>query len=110
MGSAPGPRARTFGGVVAFRVTILGTGLHFDAALGETLLVAARRQGVLLPSSCRNGTCRECRCRVDQGRVRHTIHWPGLSAEEKQQGWVLPCVAEAESDVVLVAPRARAVP
>lgn len=110
MGSAPRPRARTFGGVVAFRVTILGTGLHFDAAPGETLLVAARRQGVLLPSSCRNGTCRECRCRVDQGRVRHTIHWPGLSAEEKQQGWVLPCVAEAESDVVLVAPRARAVP
>lgn len=94
---------------MAFRVTILGTGLHFDAEPGETLLAAARRQGVLLPSSCRNGSCRECRCRVEQGRVRHTIAWPGLSAEEKQQGWVPPCVAEAESDVALDAPRARPV-
>lgn len=95
---------------MAFRVTILGTGLNFEAAPGETLLAAARRQGVLLPSSCRNGTCRECRCRVDQGHVRHTIAWPGLSADEKRDGWVLPCVAEAESDVALDAPRARASP
>ena len=95
---------------MAFRVTILGTGLHFDAAPGETLLAAARRQGVLLPSSCRNGSCRECRCRVVRGQAHHTIPWPGLSAEEKQDGWVLPCVAEPGSDVELDAPRARPAP
>lgn len=86
---------------MAFRVTVLGTGQHFEAVPGETLLASARSQGLLLRSSCRNGTCRECRCRVIDGRVRHTIPWPGLSAEEKQEGWVLPCVAEAESDLVL---------
>lgn len=83
------------------RVIVLGSGQQFMASPGETLLAAARAQGVVLPSSCRNGTCRECRCRVVEGHVRHTIPWPGLSLEEKQEGWVLPCVAEAESDLVI---------
>ncbi|MFP5392026.1 MAG: (2Fe-2S)-binding protein, partial [Gammaproteobacteria bacterium] len=33
--------------------------------------------------------------------------WPGLSREEKQEGWILPCVALARSDLVLAAPAAR---
>jgi ferredoxin len=86
---------------MSHRVIVLGRGLQFTASPGETLLAAARAQGVLLRSACRNGTCRECRCRVVEGRVRHTIPWPGLSADEKQEGWVLPCVAEAETDLVL---------
>lgn len=92
---------------MSFRVIVPGPGLQFVASPGETLLAAARAQGVLLPSSCRNGTCRECRCRVLEGRVRHTIPWPGLSADEKQEGWILPCVAVAETDLVLDAPRAK---
>jgi ferredoxin len=86
---------------MSHRVIVLGRGLQFTVSPGETLLAAARAQGVLLRSACRNGTCRECRCRVVEGRVRHTIPWPGLSADEKQDGWVLPCVAEAETDLVL---------
>ncbi|WP_365713268.1 hypothetical protein [Piscinibacter sp.] len=39
-----------------------------------------------------------------QGRVHHRIEWPGLSADEKAEGWVLPCVAVADSDVVLWQP------
>jgi hypothetical protein len=42
-----------------------------------------------------------------QGRIRHRIEWPGLSAEEKEEGWVLPCVAMADTDVVLLQPGAR---
>jgi ferredoxin len=97
---------RSFGGVVTYCVRILGMGLQFDAAPGETLLAAARAQGVTLPSACRNGTCRECRCRLVEGRAHHTIAWPGLSAEEKQEGWILPCVAVADSDLV-IEPRPR---
>lgn len=88
-------------GATPHRVTFLGEGQPFTAERGETLLAAARAQGVVLRSSCRNGTCRECRCRVVEGRARHTIPWPGLSAEEKLDGWILPCVAEAETDLVL---------
>jgi ferredoxin len=85
------------------------SGLAFEARDGETLLQAALRAGLSIPVSCRNGTCRTCRCTVISGRVVHTIEWPGLSREELQEGWVLPCVAQARSDVVLVLPQARRV-
>jgi ferredoxin len=85
------------------------SGLAFDARDGETLLQAALRAGVSIPVSCRNGTCRTCRCTVISGRVVHTIEWPGLSREELQEGWVLPCVAQARSDAVLALPQARRV-
>jgi ferredoxin len=106
MGSCVRRRHRGFGGVVTYCVRIVGMGLQFGAAPGETLLAAARAQGVALASSCRNGTCRECRCRVVEGHAHHIIAWPGLSAEEKQQGWILPCVAVADSDLV-IEPRPR---
>lgn len=80
-------------------------GLSIAVAPGQTLLEAALAAGVKPRSSCRNGTCRECIARVLAGRVHHRIEWPGLSADEKAQGWVLPCVAVADSDVVLLQPR-----
>jgi hypothetical protein len=46
--------------------------------------------------------------RVLEGRVHHRIDWPGLSADERSEGWVLPCVAVADSDVVLLQPRVGA--
>eukprot|EP01031_Cornospumella_fuschlensis_P047705 gene47705-58443_t len=33
-----------------------------------------------------------------KGRIEHRIPWPGLSAEEKAEGLILPCVAEPRSD------------
>jgi ferredoxin len=73
----------------------------------RTLLESAQASGLVLPRSCRNGTCRACMARLVQGRIRHRIEWPGLSAEEKEEGWVLPCVAMADTDVVLLQPGAR---
>nr|WP_269759419.1 2Fe-2S iron-sulfur cluster-binding protein [Variovorax sp. E3] len=61
-----------------------------------------------MPSSCRNGTCRTCICRRLSGETRHTIEWPGLSLDEKEEGWILPCVAQAVSDLKLDVPGARA--
>jgi ferredoxin len=80
-------------------------GVTLTLAEGQSLLEAARAAGLALRSACRNGTCRECMARVLAGRVHHRIAWPGLSAEEKAEGWVLPCVAVADSDVVLLQPR-----
>jgi hypothetical protein len=45
-------------------------------------------------------------CRLAAGDVRYRIEWPGLAAEEKRDGWVLPCVALAESDVTIEQPAA----
>lgn len=80
---------------------------QFDAADNLPLLQAARQAGVDLPASCRNGTCRTCMCRLRSGRVAYRIPWPGLSAEEKRDGFILPCVAYPESDVVIDVPLAR---
>jgi hypothetical protein len=42
------------------------------------------------------------------GRVRYRIEWPGLSADEKSEGWCLPCVAVPLSDLLLDQPFACA--
>lgn len=89
------------------RVTILPQGWQFDAAGDETLLRAAERAGIRLPSSCRNGTCRTCYCASDGGKVRYVVEWPGLSLDEKLAHDVLPCVAVAQEDIVLTVPAAR---
>jgi ferredoxin len=81
-------------------------GWRVPAAADETLLQAARRGGIRLPRSCQNGTCRACRCRLLAGEVAYRVNWPGLTAEERQAGEVLPCVAEARSDVTLGVPEA----
>lgn len=94
--------------VQAFVATLLGRGVSFVAPPGRSLLQAAREGGIVLPSSCRNGTCRECLCRLVEGSVSYAIEWPGLSAEEKREGCILPCVARPESDLVIDAPRAHA--
>jgi ferredoxin len=77
-----------------------------DASADQTLLQALHAAGAKLPNSCRNGTCRTCLCRMTAGRVGYRIAWPGLLPEEKVEGWILPCVAYPESDVVIDAPAA----
>ena len=76
------------------------TALAVGAGRGVALL-AAEQAGIALPSSCRNGSCRTCLCRLVQGDIRWRIDWPGLSPDEKREGWILPCVASACSDLVL---------
>ncbi|PUE56393.1 (2Fe-2S)-binding protein [Limnohabitans sp. 2KL-17] len=84
-----------------FTVKVMPAGLQYDVEGDLSLLEAAEMSRVQLPSSCRNGTCRTCICRLLSGQVTYTIEWPGLSAEEKAEGLVLPCVARPLSDVVL---------
>ena len=88
-----------------FTVVLEPSGRRFDAPAGVPLLRAAREAGLILPSSCRNGTCRACICRLVSGRVRYGIEWPGLSADEKAEGFILPCVAMPETELVIEAPR-----
>ncbi|WP_038774603.1 2Fe-2S iron-sulfur cluster-binding protein [Burkholderia pseudomallei] len=87
------------------RVEPLGAG--FDAPESLSLLEAAGFADVSLPRSCRNGTCRTCLCRLREGSVAYRIEWPGVSAEEKAEGYILPCVAIAQSDLVIEVPHAE---
>ena len=70
----------------------------------ETLLDAALRAGLDVPSSCRTGTCRTCIALLERGEIHYIVEWPGRIPEERAQGWTLPCVAQARSDVELKFP------
>jgi ferredoxin len=73
----------------------------FAASADQTVLLSALAAGHALLSSCRNGVCRTCICRLQSGRVSYRMEWPGLSAEEKAEGWFLPCVAYPAADLVI---------
>jgi ferredoxin len=86
-------------------ITLQPSGWSFPADADTTILQAAERAGIELPSSCRNGTCRTCICRLAEGQassaVRYLVEWPGLSFEEKRDGYILPCVAVAREDITV---------
>ena len=87
-----------------FKVRLEPAGLTFDAPASLSLLQACELSclgDLKIQSSCRNGTCRTCLCQLTSGQVFYHIDWPGLSHEEKREGYILPCVASAASDVVI---------
>ena len=90
----------------SYQVSIANLDRQFNAPATLTLLEASRHAGITLPSSCRNGTCRTCLCRLHSGQVHYQIEWPGISSTEKEDGYILPCVAYPASDLVLDDPRA----
>ena len=87
-----------------FQARLEPGGPSFDASAAQPLLQSALAAGVALESSCRNGTCRSCLCLLEGGQVSYRMEWPGLSAEEKAEGYILPCVAYPTSDVVIARP------
>lgn len=87
------------------RLHLLPLDRRIDVAPGQTLLEACQAAGLRLRSSCRNGTCRECIAPLCSGTVRYRVEWPGLSPDEKREGWTLPCVAMPDGDVVLWQPK-----
>ena len=82
-------------------VRIEATGERFAAAEDETILAAGLRAGIPIANSCRTGTCRTCMCMLEGGSVAYTVEWPGLSPDEKAEGWILPCVAQPRSALTL---------
>lgn len=87
-----------------FRVQFEGNGASFTVPEGQPVLAAAMNAGIEMPNSCRNGSCRTCMCQLVSGQVRYRIQWPGLLPEELAAGWILPCIAYPQSDLVLRPP------
>jgi ferredoxin-NADP reductase len=67
---------------------------------GSTLLDLAERNEVQIPYGCRQGLCGTCATQVLSGTVQMDVE-AGLTAEQKNAGFVLPCVSRAEGTVVL---------
>lgn len=77
------------------------SGKQFQAEPGERLVDAAARQAIVLPYSCRTGRCSTCKCQVVSGQTEAVAEETGLSAAERDDGWVLACVRTALSDLTL---------
>ena len=87
-----------------FNVTVQPSGRSFEVQRDEPVLASAIRQGVGLPYGCKDGACSSCKCRLVEGRVIHGAHQAkALSAAEEAAGWMLPCVAAAQTDLVIEA-------
>jgi ferredoxin len=84
-----------------FKVTLMPENLQFQADADKTILQSAELAQIYPQSSCRNGTCRTCISTLICGEIRYNIDWPGLSAEEKKAGLMLPCCAHPLSDLVI---------
>jgi CDP-4-dehydro-6-deoxyglucose reductase len=82
----------------------------FTVNEGETVLGAALRQGVMLPYSCKNGTCGSCKGRVVSGEVHYPLHPPlALEDGQRDRGQALFCQAVPKSDLVVRAREIEAV-
>ena len=85
-----------------FEVTLSGSGKTFIVKKGENILMAALRQGVMLPYSCKNGTCGSCKGVLESGEVHYPFHPPlALEKSDFAQGCALMCQAEPIEDLVI---------
>ncbi|MDO9435083.1 2Fe-2S iron-sulfur cluster binding domain-containing protein [Hydrogenophaga sp.] len=84
-----------------FRLQIEGQASDIEADSESSLFAAMASAGIAWPVSCRNGTCRTCIGLLKKGKLRYDIPWPGLSADEKLDGYCLPCVALPTEDVLI---------
>lgn len=72
----------------------------FPVSPEETLLECSERNGILLPSGCRQGICGTCATRLLRGRVKMENE-EALNDEMRLHGYILPCVSRPLEDVTL---------
>jgi uncharacterized 2Fe-2S/4Fe-4S cluster protein (DUF4445 family) len=85
-------------------VTFLPAGRTVQVDEGTALLDAATTAGVLVEAPCGGeGTCGECRLRVEAGAVEQ-VRAGCLSNEELEEGWVLACSSRVAGDVTVTVP------
>jgi glycine betaine catabolism B len=84
----------------AFEVRLARSGKTFPIDGTETVLAAARKAGVPVPSSCGQGVCGTCKTAVLEGTV-DMRHGGGIRQREIDKGLRLLCCSRARSDLVL---------
>ncbi len=90
------------------KVTFLPSGVTVEAPAGTPLHEAAALAGVAVALPCgAQGRCGRCKVKIESGEVRHRDSGR-LTEEQVSEGWVLSCVAELETDLVVTVPPKRA--
>lgn len=76
------------------------SGCEVACTPGTTVLAAAQRAGVRLPSSCAEGLCGTCKSTLLSGRVEMK-HQGGIRPREVAQDKFLPCCSTPDGDIVV---------
>lgn len=84
----------------SFKVTFAKQNRSIDVVSGQTVLGAAKKSGVRLPSSCANGLCGTCKSKLVSGMV-DMAHNGGIRQREIDAGLFLPCCSKPLSDLVV---------
>ena len=99
--AGPAYRVGTQTGAAVARgsLRIVETGATLDVKPRETLLTALERHGYHPNFSCRAGACGACKLQVLDGEVEPVGET--LSRSERDEGYVLSCIAQPIGDVTL---------
>ncbi|MFC3530841.1 FAD-binding oxidoreductase [Vogesella facilis] len=83
-----------------YSVQLLRSGKTFSMDGAQTVLLAAKKAGVVVPSSCNSGMCGTCKTRLLAGTVAMQ-HNGGIRPREIDNGLRLLCCSRPTSDLVL---------
>jgi len=93
---------------MSFEVVIEPSQLKFTAEAGQTILDAAMAADILLPYSCRAGSCSTCKGKVLSGQVDETVNVRHvLLQDDIDAGYTLFCQARPQSDLVIESHQVR---
>lgn len=76
----------------------------FNTLEGEKVLDAFLRQGITIPFSCRDGVCHSCKQIAVSGKIP-ALAQKGLSQEQRDRGYFLPCSCIPTEDMVIISPQ-----
>jgi vanillate O-demethylase ferredoxin subunit len=82
-----------------FDVTIKSSGKVLQVPGDKTVTAFLEEKGVKIPTSCEQGMCGTCKVKVLEGEIDHRDK--RLSAEQKAEGYFLPCVSRGKTNLVL---------
>jgi len=81
-------------------VKIAGSGALFKIPGDKTVTAFLEEKGIKIPTSCEQGMCGTCKVKVLEGEVDHRDK--RLSAEQRAEGFFLPCVSRCKSDQLVL--------
>ncbi|MEQ9023154.1 MAG: 2Fe-2S iron-sulfur cluster binding domain-containing protein [Pseudomonadales bacterium] len=74
---------------------------EFQCEASDTIMEAARRQGILLASYCEQGGCGACTAVMDKGSVAYIRTVKGISEQPEAGERIRPCSAVPLEDLEL---------
>lgn len=83
-----------------FDVKIASTGASYKITGDKSVTACLEEAGVKIQTSCEQGMCGTCKTKVLEGEIDHRDK--RLSAEQRAQGYFLPCVSRAKGDTLLL--------